>query len=227
MTDETKEPAGQRTATVRLLPLPSLVMFPHVLQLLHVHEPRYRQLVSDTLLDDGQLSTVLLRSGWEPDYDRSPRIAATVCVTRIASQVLLPDGSYNIVLQGLGRGRVCQEVAAARAYRQAEVELLKDVVPEQDAPRRLLLRRALLDAFQSCLPDDEKLPYQVEQLLSSQVPLGVLTDILAFTLQLSLPTKQALLDQVNVQWRAEVLCEQLEHLQHRTARPFPPPFSVN
>jgi Lon protease-like protein len=37
---------------VRLFPLPNLVLFPHVLQPLHVFEPRYRQLMEDALDDD-------------------------------------------------------------------------------------------------------------------------------------------------------------------------------
>ena len=42
------------TGLVRLFPLPSLVMFPHALQPLHVFEPRYRDMVRDCLRVDGE-----------------------------------------------------------------------------------------------------------------------------------------------------------------------------
>ena len=38
--------------TARLFPLPNLVLFPHVVQPLHVFEPRYRQLTADALAGD-------------------------------------------------------------------------------------------------------------------------------------------------------------------------------
>ena len=36
----------------RLFPLPNLVFFPHVMQPLHIFEPRYRQMTADALDDD-------------------------------------------------------------------------------------------------------------------------------------------------------------------------------
>ena len=48
--DDTKELPEGSTADVRLFPLPNLVLFPHALQPLHIHEPRYNRLLEDTLL---------------------------------------------------------------------------------------------------------------------------------------------------------------------------------
>ena len=44
---------------LRLFPLPDLVMFPHVMQPLHVFEPRYRDLVADAVADDHLLGMAL------------------------------------------------------------------------------------------------------------------------------------------------------------------------
>ena len=53
---------GEFSGTARLFPLPNLVLFPHVMQPLHVFEPRYRDLLEDALAGD-RLVTVGDRKG--------------------------------------------------------------------------------------------------------------------------------------------------------------------
>jgi Lon protease-like protein len=73
--------------TARLFPLPNLVLFPHVVQPLHVFEPRYRQLTADTLatdrlvaMPDGRYNLLVrglsrLRIHGEEPSDRPYRVA--------------------------------------------------------------------------------------------------------------------------------------------------------
>ena len=75
----------------RLFPLPSLVLLPGVVQGLHVFEPRYRQLMADTLTGDMLFSLVLLKPGWENDYDARPPIGAGIG-RRVAPGVTLREG---------------------------------------------------------------------------------------------------------------------------------------
>ena len=49
--------------SVRLFPLPNLVLFPHVMQPLHVFEPRYRSLLEDALASDRLITMALLDPG--------------------------------------------------------------------------------------------------------------------------------------------------------------------
>ena len=92
--------------TARLFPLPNLVLFPHVVQPLHIFEARYRQMMADALDDDRLLAMALLRPGWEEEYDKRPAIHPMVCLGRIAEEERLADGRYNLMLQGLSRARV-------------------------------------------------------------------------------------------------------------------------
>ena len=46
--------------SVRLFPIPGLVMFPHVMQPLHVFEHRYRALLADALKDDQLIALPVL-----------------------------------------------------------------------------------------------------------------------------------------------------------------------
>src|SRR5262245_29673524 len=87
--------------TVRLFPLPNVVLFPHVVQPLHIFEPRYRQLMADALEDDRLMTMALLRPGWETEYDKRQPIHSMVCIGRIFREERLADGKFNLLLQGL------------------------------------------------------------------------------------------------------------------------------
>src|SRR3954447_25834770 len=88
---------------VRLFPLPNLVLFPHVLQPLHIFEPRYRQMTRDALAGDRLLGMALLRPGWEGDYQGRPAIEPVVCLCKITKDQALDDGCFNLLVRGLAR----------------------------------------------------------------------------------------------------------------------------
>ena len=66
-----------------------------------------------------------------------------------------------------------------------------------------------------------------------QISLGMLTDIVSYTLDLELPVKQKLLGELDVVRRAEILLGEAradhrrEKKPHRRLHEFPPKFSSN
>jgi ATP-dependent Lon protease len=68
---------------VRLFPLPNLVLFPHVIQALHVFEPRYCEMLSESLESDHLITMALLVPGWETNLKGKPAIGDVVCIGRI------------------------------------------------------------------------------------------------------------------------------------------------
>ncbi len=86
--------------TIPLFPLPNVVLFPNVYLPLHIFEPRYREMVSDALDGDRIIGMVLLRPGWEGDYEGRPAVYPVGCAGLISHAERLSDGRYNIVLQG-------------------------------------------------------------------------------------------------------------------------------
>ncbi|WP_447978048.1 LON peptidase substrate-binding domain-containing protein [Candidatus Nitrospira bockiana] len=111
--------------SIPLFPLPNVVFFPKTFLPLHVFEPRYREMVADASHEGRCIGMVLLKEGWEPDYEGNPPVYEIGCVGRLASVQPLPDGRSNIVLQGLHRYRICEEVAH-KSYRQARITLLPE-----------------------------------------------------------------------------------------------------
>src|SRR3989454_8955279 len=106
-----------------IFPLPNTVLFPNVFLALHIFEPRYREMVADAVASDRMIGMVLLRPGWEHDYEGRPPVYSIGCSGVITHVERLADGRYNIVLRGLERFRILAE-DHSRNYRLATVDML-------------------------------------------------------------------------------------------------------
>src|SRR6516164_287400 len=106
----------------RLFPLPNMVLFPFVIQPLHIFEERYRQMTADALASDRLICMALLRPGWEAEYSGRPPIHSVACLGRIVADQRLDDGRYNLLLRGLARVRIVEEIEPGQTYRRARVE---------------------------------------------------------------------------------------------------------
>jgi uncharacterized protein len=188
-----------------LFPLPNVVLFPGVFLALHIFEPRYREMVADALATDRLIGMVLLREGWQADYERRPAVFAVGCSGLITHHELLPDGRYNIVLRGLDRFRILGE-DHSRAYRRARTE----PVPERGLTRA---DRAALGAHRTRIesliaPSDQE--RGIDPRVSAAMADDDLVNALAQYLDLEAIEKQALLEQPSVSERAKALIELLE-----------------
>ena len=208
---------------VRLFPLPNLVLFPSVMQPLHIFEPRYRQMTADALAGDRLLTLALLRPGWEADYEGRPALFEVVCVGKIIAEQRLEDGRYNLLVRGMSRARLVEERQTNKLYRWARVALLADV-PVAGPGQERELRRHLIQRAPAWFPTEGAIREQLVKLLQGDLPLGALCDIVAFALPLPVEAKQQLLEEPDVGRRARRL---LRHLKPAKDRQFPPGFSTN
>lgn len=217
--------------SARLFPLPNVVLFPHVVLPLHIFEPRYRQMTADALATDRLIAMVLLQSSSEMEGEEPPALHSIACLGKIVADQRLEDGRYNILLHGLSRVRIVNEIHHGKLYRSARVELLQDTgrpSPEQASTYRQQLHQFVTTWLQPV----GLASGPMTKLLQSDLPLEALVDILAFTLGLKIEFKQELLEELDVGRRARRL---LQHLQTEapakgspSAWPkFPPDFSSN
>jgi ATP-dependent Lon protease len=230
--DELSFRADCFSGQVRLFPLPNFVLFPHVMQPLHVFEPRYRDLVEAAIQGDRLIAMAVLGPGWETEYEGRPALYPAACLGRITAHVRLADGAYNILVLGLRRLRLLRELEPARRFREAEAALCGDAYPPGRLARRRALKREFREALERFLPLHPAAQEQLDQLLDDSVPLGTLTDVIGFMLDLEVAQKCRLLSEADVYRRAELL---LAHLAVQTPSaivpavpcPFPPVFSTN
>jgi Lon protease-like protein len=207
-------------------------MFPHVMQPIHIFEPRYVEMVEEAIRTDQLLAMSILQPGWEPEYAGRPPVFPTVCLGKIATHVKTDDGKYNLLLLGLRRAQIRRELPPLRSFRQAELELLEDHYTAASPQRREQLHGDLLETFRAFIKRESAVQEQFDQLLtSSQISLGMLADMVAFTLDLSLSAKFHLLQETNVDERASYLLDRLHEMRGPESlyreRVFPPEFSLN
>jgi len=219
----------QFSGRARVFPLPNLVMFPHVMQALHVFEPRYRAMVEEAVDDDRLIALGVLAPGWEQNYEGRPPLRSTACLCRIATHQRTKQGTHNVLLLGVRRLRLITELPPKKLFRVVEAELLDDVEPDAATPDAAAdMQPELLSAFKRAMPKIPEAFGQIEHLLGSQISLGMLADIVSYTVELDLETKMRLLAECDVFRRARLL---LEAFTQRPAalpgRPFPPDFSRN
>ena len=231
MMNDDQQALANFTGTARLFPLPNVVLFPHVVQPLHVFEPRYRQLAADVLSGDRLITMTLLQPGWEDISEGRPAVHPIGCLGRVVADQLLPDGRYNLLVRGLARLRLHAELDGDRLYRTARGELLMDgplpALAEAKALRKDLAGR-VLPRFAAGPPRD-----QLRDLFQGELSLGALCDILGFALPFPVEHKQALLELLDVTRRTGRLLTLLDALVPTPGavldpdRKFPPDFSAN
>ncbi len=220
------------SGTAPLFPLPNIALFPHVVQPLHVFEPRYRALAAAALDGERLIAMAVLKPGWEPRYEeKHVPIHPVVCLGRIALDQQLPDGRYVLLLRGVCRARVLSETEDNLPYRSADLQVLSDVYPHQAAIDRERRRAELRDLFCELHPKFGASP-PLARLLQGELSLGGLCDLLAHALGLPADAAFEVLSELNVDARSDLILGQLRErcrrLRAGDARlRFPPAFSVN
>ncbi len=213
----------------RLFPLPNLVMFPHVMQAMHIFEPRYRSLFEEAISDDKHIALGVLAPGWEVDYEGRPALESMACLCRIATYQRTPEGTYNVLLLGVRRIQLQKELPPTKPFRVAEAQIVEDHVPNSSSEEIVRLQQQLLVAFKRSMPKIPTSYDQIDELLGSQITLGMLADIVAYTVELDLKIKLSLLKTSNVVDRVHILLSALSTggQPSVTRRTFPPAFSTN
>jgi uncharacterized protein len=175
---------------------------------LHIFEPRYRQMVADARDDHGTIGMVLLRPGWEPDFEGRPAVFPIGCAGRIEQCDLLPDGRYNLVLRGLARFQITEE-HEGRPYRVASIV---------EQPDRGGSPEEIEAARQNLIAAIERASEQEVVLLHGQLPPELFVNALCQSLDLLPLERQSLLDCDDVLLRSRRLTQILEfkHLERRS-----------
>ena len=197
---------------IPIFPLPNVVLFPQVMLPLHIFEPRYRQMIRDTQTKTLPLiGMALLRGNWQEQYEDNPDIFPIGCAGEMVRVAPLPDGQFNILLQGFRRYHIREEFFT-ESYRQARVDWDPPLKEDLDSGRRQELRQ-LLDRY---LPKNE----QVQKFLSDPtIDDNFFVNFFAFHLDLLPIEKQSLIEVLSLTERAERLYDILDFKLTETRLP--------
>jgi len=201
----------RKIITVPLFPLPDTVLFPHTLLPLHVFEPRYKTLIADAIAGDKLLGIVQLRPGWHEDYFGAPPIYKNLGVGRILEVDQFEDGRYDILLSGLYRTQIVDEIMT-EPYRRAEVEIIDDIIPEGREREVEDIHSILLNIFEKLA---DALPEGLTILPGADVhtlPPGPLVDVMTGLLVDDTYERQSLLAEPDVSRRQQLLRVQIRNM---------------
>ena len=118
-------------SVIPVFPLTGSLLLPGTLLPLNIFEPRYRNMVADALAEGrhiGMVQPVVPRLDnfgdlLDPtDLERAPELYHVGCVGRIERSEEQPDGRYEIVLRGMCRFHIREELPEQRGYRRVSAE---------------------------------------------------------------------------------------------------------
>src|SRR5438132_7671223 len=159
------------------------------------------------------IGMVLLKEGWEADYEGAPAIFAMGCFGRMMNVQHLSDGRWNILLQGLRRFEIQHEVGA-ESYRQGRI-VLKDL-SQPDAALPPEIRRELLKVVAGLIQNRED-GLALSAMLRQPIHDDVLVQNLSFALDFTPLEKQFLLESESLIQQGRRLLDLLQfklHEQH-------------
>ncbi len=111
-----------------IFPLPNLVYFPGQNLPLHIVEARYRKMLEDSLKAERRIGMVLLRPGWEKNYEGAPDTFSVGSYGSVSKVDRLADGRYDLVLKSSRRYEILEYVQSS-PYRVATVRPLPEGPP--------------------------------------------------------------------------------------------------
>lgn len=111
--------------TLPIFPLPNVVFFPSTLLPLHIFEPRYRAMTQAALASNAMIVMALLDPDAELDSADNPPVFPVACAGHIIDSKRLSDGRYDLVLSGVARVEIVEEVPSA-PFRRARVRPLPE-----------------------------------------------------------------------------------------------------
>jgi Lon protease-like protein len=114
---------GQDSRAVRLsiFPLTGVLLFPGLQLPLHIFEPRYRSMISDSLVRDRRIAMIQPQAPNE-----GAPLFSVGCVGKIGEVEAMEDGRYNVILEGISRFRLLRELDVTTPFRQVEGQLIED-----------------------------------------------------------------------------------------------------
>lgn len=185
---------------ISLFPLGGAVLYPGLQLPLHIFEPRYCAMVSDSLARDRQIGMIQPREQ-ERTGAAKPALFDIGCIGRIAEVEALDDGRYNLLLEGRSLFRLIRELDTPTLFRQAEGELI--------APRE---HEALAAVERAALDNEAKrfaawLGYRVDWDGVAQLDDTTLVNAMAQIAPFDVASKQALLESPTINARAELLMQ--------------------
>lgn len=196
--------------SIPVFPLPEVVLFPHAHLPLHIFEARYRRMVEDIVEQDPRerllaMGTQMGEAG--PDTLGEPPVFNIVGIGRVVDFNKLPDGRYLVILQGIGRARLVEEVQSGKPYREFLMEWVEETIASLASWRNGLATELKALALAAVRESGEKF----REMISNENDLSALVDQISAYMPFSVDFKLVQMANPNVLGRTAHVIAELEN----------------
>jgi Lon protease-like protein len=183
---------------VGIMTLPNAILFPQALLPLYIFEPRYRAMLKESLASQRMFAVALPHDSTATNSAFVPHRVAGVGLIRAC--VDKPDGSSNLILQGVSRVRFTDFVQE-KPYYVGRIEVLS--TEESDALEVEALSVKVLEMISSMHDDGEIQAEGLMKFLNEIRDYDALADIVTYSFIEDVESKQKILETLNLRQRLQ------------------------
>jgi ATP-dependent Lon protease len=193
--------------TLPVLPLKDLVVYPFGMQPLGAGQARSLRLIDDVMRGDSLVALVAQKSD-EIEQAGPDDIFKIGTVARIARMLRMPDGTVQIVVQGLERVEI-GEFTQEKPYLVAHITVKQDIQEEDDETEAI--KRNVIGYFQRLVALVQNVPESVAAATLNLEEARQVVYVIATFVQMDLELRQKLLELDSVREKLQNLSSFLLH----------------
>ena len=188
---------------IPVFPLSNFIIFPKTTVPLNIFEPRYIQMIDDSMKSNRYIGMIQPKKSGDL---KKPDLHKVGCIGKITSFNETEDGRYLIVLNGVCRYEVINEISSNKLYRECEIEFKnfsKDLVEQEEQIKFSELKQV----FNKLKNLFEQQGYQINWKDLENQSVEQTINTLSMASPFTLEEKQILLDTENLKERKSKLEE--------------------
>ncbi len=195
---------------LKVFPLHGAVVLPGTPAPLHVFEARYKALVREALRGDRIVAVPSLFRKADAHGVRPP--LRPICgAGAIESEERYSDGRYDIVVRGLARVRLIEELPRRGMYREFRAEILEERLPKGGAASlggEVEALRQIVYELSTKLPPESGAPQLAEAVAQMKDPSAIV-DLVGAAAVSDPDDRQRVLEELDVARRLEMVLEEV------------------
>ena len=189
---------------ISVFPLSNFIIFPKTTVPLNIFEPRYLDMVNDSMKSNKLIGMIQPKS--LGNDDNLPELHDIGCLGKITSFKETEDGRYMVELKGLIRFKVIKEIKSQNIYREYEVDF-KDYYDDLSEKKEELKFSELELIFKDLKLLFEKRGFVINWKELEKQSLDEIINALSMASPFTLEEKQVLLEARNLSLRKNKIAE--------------------
>ena len=190
---------------IPVFPLSNFIIFPETTVPLNIFEPRYIQMIDDAMKRDKIIGMVQPKEA----NNKKPKLYNIGCAGKITSFHEANDGRYLIIISGLCRFKILNELQTNKLYRECEV-IYNDFYNDTNNQNEDIKFTDLKLIFKNLKTLFSKQGYKIDWKEIEKQSLDKTINTLSMASPFSLEEKQILLESINLEDRKKKLEEILK-----------------